>query len=283
MKNNLKKFFIKIFCKKRKSKNKVMDKQTAYFIYALGGIGNIINICCKNNKIFVDLKQISYLDKNNFQRFNVKDISFINDNTIEIVFKNNIDSFFETVNFAIKNNLSFPEIDACAIKKKPQSSLKIKDFKEFDVMAPCDGIIYYLKDIKNEQFKSQNFDKGIALIIKDTKIFSPINNAIIKTKMQNKNEFILENDQQFQLMLQIGLKNENKNNDFIVDTSIENEKISTNKQLISLNDSDPSKLISVIMPIVFLNFPDNAKVEIKVKNRQLVKRGDILMNISKQY
>ena len=244
-----------------------------HLITTLGGYQNVNCIYkSKNNLVvmindFIDDKQIEFkhdvvnqkiyfpIKKDIDQlldKLNVKLANLVEDNKTKIL---------------TKQDLLMQEIESFNIDN-------INDNEPFEVYAPMDGFVYYLNDVKNKAFKNEVFGKGIAIKPKSELVYCPIKKGKYLKETNAKNSFLFCSDTNPNILMSIGIDEQNTKN---LDIATLKEQYASQNLIIGKINNGKLMEKDFICPIVCLQ--KNRKIELCVKNRQVVKRGELIFKV----
>lgn len=263
------------------------DERIIKLIHSLGGKENIVDVSACATRLRVNVKTTKDLEKSQFALLGSKG-EIIKESSLQIIFGGEATILADKVNDLLSSNgdLNTKANDSKAkIKENEniyQASKTSLKFEKFSIYAPCNGTIYTLENVPDDAFSNKMLGDGIAIKPSTTKIYSPLKNAKVSLVSNQKHcySFVPKNNS-LNVMMHIGIDSiENANK--IFKTNLETNQIITKETLITnINLIELKKCKSLISPIVIIADQDlPIELNLKVKNKQVVKKGDLLMVVN---
>lgn len=292
----------------KNSKISIDDQKVALIVKALGGLNNIEDISACATRLRINVKNMNLIDKNQIKSLGSQgevylkkglqliyggyatilsdkinsilngtetlvDISFLekenSSNSIEVQSINNIIDIDNENNVISNNNKN----------QEREKENKTKEFIEFNVYSPFDGFVYYLKDVDDEVFKNKILGDGIAIKPKSSRVYSPIEKGELIQIFDTNHCYIFQTEDKTKVMMHIGIDSiKLKESPFALKTK-EKAVIDKSTNIVDINISILEKAKSSVTPIVIPHLDSTRKIEFCVKNRQIVKQGDLLFKV----
>ncbi len=273
-----------------------IDDKVIDLIYALGGLGNIINISSSSTRLIAKLKNTHKINSNDFKKFG-SNSEFISKNNVEIFFGNMSHYFANEINNIIDNKLPLiqkqkieiqpiqnnvcnnSDLDNSCNEPEILEDVSDNDFLPFNIYSPVDGFVYYLSDLNDVAFKNNILGQGIAIKPKSPKYYCPLNEGKIISINEALSCYVFESADKTKVLMYAGtslIKLDQSPFEMLVknncDANIDIHLINSD-----LNKLDISK--NSLIPIVVPNLNKRRRIEYCVKNRQVVKKGEILFKV----
>lgn len=277
------------------------DDLAIQIILALGGKDNIKNVTACATRLRISVNDINLVNKAIFKDLKSKGEIYSNNN-IQLIYGGYATVLSTYINEILEDNTkeikeqNKVEINNDVIKNKPlnvepqqtnnevvdifdEQNDKPKEYIPFSIYAPFDGIVFYLKDVDDSVFQNKILGDGIAILPKSSHACSPIDKGQLIDVFDTKHCYIFQTEDGTKIMMHIGIDSiklkqspfdlkVNKNIDVTLDTNI-----------VDLNIGLLEQAKSSVTPIVMPNLDPNRKIELVVRNRQIIKKGDILLKV----
>lgn len=277
--DNIVKLISKAQYNEMKSNKENKDQRTIDIIKYLGGTKNIVNVSACATRLRVTVNSSENLLKSNFVQTGSKG-EVIKDNYVQIIYGGEATILADKINELIHSSLVIdPNFDNKENNEIKNDLLIKKDFKKINVYAPFDGKIMYLENVPDDVFKEKILGDGLAIIPKTKNVFSPVSGQL-ENVFETKHCYTFK-IHDINVMMHIGIDSiNNAKNIFKNSTIKENEKVTKNTKLVEINLSELKKVKSLATPIVVPSSKElDLKITYKVKDKQVVKKGDILFTI----
>jgi len=168
------------------------------------------------------------------------------------------------------------ELIESLFKKKKEEPHKTK------IYSPLTGKVVLLEKVEDEAFKQKMLGDGVAIEPTEPIVMSPIEGTLV-TAFPTGHAFTFKTCCNHGLLLHVGLNTVDlKGEGFEVHMATEG-KVDLTSKLVTLDlELLKSKEVSLVSPVILLKDPTYAagKVELKVKEGDEVKAGDLLFEIS---
>lgn len=256
----------------------VASEKVTKLITALGGINNIENVTACATRLRVSLKNSSSVRTNSFKELGSKG-EFLKEKAIQIIFGGEASILSDQINDVIDGNLKLLDY----VDNKQTSVIKNKEIKNklfpFTVYAPFDGTIVNLENVDDDVFKNKLMGDGVAIKPLDKQIYSIIDDGKLVDIFDTKHCYTFESKDETKILLHVWIDSVSiKENLFNVVVN-KNTVVSKNTLICSVNLNLLNQAKSIVSPIVLPELLANQKVELLVKNNQVIKRGEPILKV----
>jgi len=178
--------------------------------------------------------------------------------------------------------LKLKELFGSLKKKEKEEKEEKKEPHVVKVYSPLTGKVVLLDNVADEAFKQRMLGDGVAVEPTEPVVVSPVEGSLVSA-FPTGHAFTFKTCCNHGLLLHVGLNTvELKGEGFEVHMSSEG-KVDLTSKLVTLDlDLLKSKEVSLVSPVVLLKDPTYAtgKVELKVKEGDEVKAGDLLFEVT---
>lgn len=271
---------------KRNLPNNV-DQRTIDVICSLGGLENIENVSACATRLRVSVK-----DKNKLDIQKSKELGSMGEvvleKSVQYIFGGEAAILSEKINDIIDQNIDISSyiennVENNQIENQTKSNEQIKTYTQknnFIVCAPVTCEAIELENVDDEVFKNKLIGDGIAIIPKAKQFYSPLKNGKLSSVFDTKHCYIFENRDNVNVMMHIGIDSvQLKSSPFELIAKPE-DKINLDTHIVNVDLEKLKKAKSMYTPIVVADKIDNMKIELLVKNKEHVKKGDPLFKVT---
>ncbi|MGL4183961.1 MAG: glucose PTS transporter subunit IIA [Metamycoplasmataceae bacterium] len=255
-----------------KTKNK--DERINAIVKSLGGFHNLVDVSACATRLRVTVDDSSKIDGNDFVPLGSK--GFIKkDNSLQIIFGGEASIISDKINdlrqngeITSSNNYEYEE---------NQNDGEEQISQPFNIFAPFDGEIVYLKDVPDDLFSSGALGMGLAIKPSSSKIYSPINGNL-ENVFHTKHAYTFKSEDGTEILLHLGIDTVS-NASAIFESNINPGIITKDKLIASMDLNEMEKCKSIISPIVIPELSSTRKIIFAHENGTKVKAGDLIITV----
>ncbi|MDE5553087.1 MAG: glucose PTS transporter subunit IIA [Malacoplasma sp.] len=268
---------------KNKDQKNGVDKRTIDVIKCLGGLGNIQTVSACATRLRVNLLEPEKLDIKKAKELGSMG-EIVKNKSAQLIFGGEATILSEKINNIIDENI---DIDYYVNDSENETNNEAKDQKServnkqpFKVYAPVDCEVVSLKNVNDDAFKNKLLGDGIAIIPKSANLFSILEKGELSNVFDTKHCYIFKTPDGTSVMMHIGIDSVNlKGVPFELKSKV-NDKVDLKKNIVKLDLEKLKKCKSVHTPIVICEPDENRVIKQLVKDKQIVKKGTPLLEIT---
>ncbi|BAC43964.1 PTS system glucose-specific IIABC component [Malacoplasma penetrans HF-2] len=262
-----------------KNKNEAPER-IAKLIYALGGLDNIENVTACATRLRVSLNSSELVKVNDFKSMGSKG-EFLKDKAIQVIFGGEASILSDQINDVIEGNLSLPKdlkTENTDLNKQ-ENKVENKKIIPFKVFAPVNGKIQYLENVDDDVFKNKLMGNGVAILPTSNKVYSILSKGKLVDIFDTKHCYTFESEDKTKILFHIGIDSVSLSSNPFKPVCKKDSDVSKKSLISEIDLNLLKKAKSIASPIVLPELLENQEVKILVKNNQVIKQGDPILEI----
>ncbi|WP_205844629.1 PTS transporter subunit IIABC [Malacoplasma penetrans] len=262
-----------------KNKNEAPER-IAKLIYALGGLDNIENVTACATRLRVSLNSSELVKVNDFKSMGSKG-EFLKDKAIQVIFGGESSILSDQINDVIEGNLSLPKdlkTENTDLNKQ-ENKVENKKIIPFKVFAPVNGKIQYLENVDDDVFKNKLMGNGVAILPTSNKVYSILSKGKLVDIFDTKHCYTFESEDKTKILFHIGIDSVSLSSNPFKPVCKKDSDVSKKSLISEIDLNLLKKAKSIASPIVLPELLENQEVKILVKNNQVIKQGDPILEI----